>query len=1007
VPGLPLVPSRPISLDYLTWGGAVTLFVVFAVPIVALALRSSAGLARVRWWTILLLRLAVVATLVLILGGARWTQRIKDLEVVVVRDESASTGLVQNLPEKTLDASVAAWLRATTAPDLKPPDDRIGLIRFAGDARIESMPATHFSTSTAAISDPASRNATDVAGALRLATSTFSGDALHRLVLLWDGNLTTGSLDTALAEAAARHVPVDVMPLEYQIDHEVTVERLDAPAMKREGEPFSVRLTLRSTNTEPVRGRVSLRDRGRPLDMDLASPGVQTSRAVTLAPGVSVVTIQIGASDSGVRDLEAAFEPDEPAADTLVQNNSARAFTFIRGRGSVLYVANVPDDGGKLLADALGRQQIGVRTDRLSARDFPRSLAELQSYDAVILANVPRGMGGLDAEQERTLASYVHDLGGGLVMIGGPDSFGAGGWIGSKLEEVLPVDCSIPAKRVLPSGLLVLVLDHSGSMGESVRGSKMTKQEAANQSAVLAMKTLSQRDWVGVVSFDSQAQWAIPVRQNNDPSNAIDAINRIAPGGGTMIPAGLELACEAVEKLGPEKVAVKHVLLLTDGQSQGGGYDQLVARLRKAGASLSTVGVGDDVNPKLLNELAQQGGGRYYPVDNPNQLPQIFIKEARTLRRSLILERPFTPMFSETTSPLVTGLSALPPLRGLVLTSPKPSPNVTVPLVSPEGDPVLAHWQAGLGRVAVFTSDATGLWAPAWTASEIYDKFWAQTLRWVLRPPMNADFDVTVSNPDASGRAKVTLLASQKSGDSIEFLAFAGKIVGPDQETRDLRLSQTGPGRYEGSFDASNDGNYAGLLHYRGPDGRAGTLPVGKSVEASPELRVLSSNNAAIMRVVNRTGGRILRPWDAAAARLFTREGLPPQTTSLPAWDRLMILLIVLLLADVAARRIAWSREDLSRVTAATGAWIRSFTTVPTPDARPTLDSLRQVREQVASERTSAAPPPPHRPGNTAAPLPPQPPPISRPSSQAAPESDAEATCLKAAKLRARKRFDR
>jgi hypothetical protein len=469
-----------------------------------------------------------------------------------------------------------------------------------------------------------------------------------------------------------------------------------------------------------------------------------------------------------------------------------------------------------------------------------------------------------------------------------------------------------------------------------------------------------------------------------------------------MIPAGLELACQAVEKMGSEKVAVKHVLLLTDGQSQGGGYDQLVARLRKAGASLSTVGVGDDVNPKLLSELAQKGGGRYYPVGNPNLLPQIFIKEARTIRRSLILEQPFTPMFREKGSPLVSGLSALSPLRGLVLTSPKPSPNVSVPLVTSDGDPVLAHWQAGLGRVAVFTSDASGLWAPAWTASEIYDKFWAQTLRWVLRPPINGDFDVTVSNPDASGRAKVTLLASQKSGESIDFLAFAGKVVGPDHNTRDLRLSQTGPGRYEGSFDAGDDGNYVGLLHYRGPDGRAGTLPVGKSVEASPELRVLSSDNAAIMRVVNRTGGRILRPWDAAAARLFTREGLTPETTSLPAWDHLMVLLIVLLLVDVAARRLAWSREDVSRATAATGAWIRSFTTVPKPDARSTLESLRQVRDQVGSQRAPAPPASRPRPAST-----PPPPAVSRPADAIPPEPEEEATGLKAAKLRARKRFDR
>ena len=174
-------------------------------------------------------------------------------------------------------------------------------------------------------------------------------------------------------------------------------------------------------------------------------------------------------------------------------------------------------------------------------------------------------------------------------------------------------------------------------------------------------------------------------------------------------------------------------------------------------------------------------------------------------------------------------------------------------------------------------------------------------------------------------------------------------------------------------------------------------LPVGKSVEASPELRVLASDNAAILRVVNRTGGRVLRPWDAAAARLFMRRRSCPANhlasgvgSPHRSHDRPVSLY-------VAARRIAWSRADFSRATAATGAWIRSFTTVPRSDARPTLESLRQVREQGAVQCASA--PASERPVQSAAA---SPPPVARP---AAPDP-SEATGFKAAKLRARRRFD-
>jgi uncharacterized membrane protein len=1016
--------SSPVTFDYFSGGTTLLVFLALATLIVIMGIWSLNGQSPARRWVAIGLRLMVVAVLVLILAGARWNRQVTDLEVVVVRDTSRSADLAQNLPESTVEQSTRTWIQGASSESVKPPGDRIGVVRFARNAQIEAMPARSYFTGASAIANPAARDATDVAAGLRLALATISGDALHRIVLMWDGTMTTGDLDSVTAAAAARHIPIDIMPLEYHIEHEVILERLDAPVMKREGEPFSVRVVLRSTNAIQVKGRLRLSDRGRALDMDLRQTGMQTSRSVTLQPGINVFPVEIEASEPGVRDFSAAFEADDSADDHVLSNNAARGFTFIRGKGRVLYVDNAAGNTGHFLADALQREHIGVLTDHISADGFPRTLAELQSYDAVILSNVPRGMGGLDEEQDQLLATYVHDLGGGLIVIGGPDSFGAGGWIGSKLEQVLPVDCSIPARRVLPAGLLVLVLDHSGSMGETVRGTHVTKQWVADQSAVLAVTALSEQDLVGVVAFDGAADWVVPVRPNTGQSATLDAIKRIGPAGGTYIPAGLELACQAVEKVGPNQAAVKHVLLMTDGQSQGGDYEKLVARLTRAGASLSTVGIGDDVNPQLLTMLAKLGKGRYYPVADPTLLPKIFIKEARTIRRTLIQEEPFTPAIHEQGSPLLTGMRAFPPLRGLVLTSRKNSPNISVPLVSREGDPVLAHWQAGLGKVAAFTSDASSVWASAWTASDIYDKFWAQAVRWVIRPPISTDFDVMTRHAE-NGLTKITVLATDKSGQSKNFLRIAGQVIGPNLIGQGVSLTQTGPGRFEGEFKTSAEGNYVGLLRYSGPGGETGTLPVGTSVESSAELRVLSSDNNAMLRVVNRTGGRMLRPWDVAAVRLFTREGLQPEKVSLPAWDYLVGVLIVLFLFDVAARRLAWGRQDLSRAAMATAAWVRSFTTVRKSDARPTLDAYRQVRQRVA-ERAAVVPTTTSDPGkevktvsdkpaaqgnwNPTAAAPPhspkQTPTPSTPNAAEPPPDDEGLSSLKAAKRRTQRKFE-
>jgi hypothetical protein len=319
----------------------------------------------------------------------------------------------------------------------------------------------------------------------------------------------------------------------------------------------------------------------------------------------------------------------------------------------------------------------------------------------------------------------------------------------------------------------------------------------------------------------------------------------------------------------------------------------------------------------------------------------------------LIQERRFTPGVRSPDSPLLTGFTSFPLLGGLVLTTPKPNPNVRVALVSPDGDPVLAHWQAGLGRAVAFTSDAQAVWAAAWVGSDMFEKFWSQTIRWASRPPANPDFEV-VARSLGNGRAKITVLAADRTGTQKNFLSIAGQMIGPDGKTRDAHLAQTGPGVYAGEVEAGEAGNYVGLLRYRSPDGESGTLSAGLTVEESSELRALSSDNAAMLRVVNRTRGRMLRPWDIDGARLFDREGLSPEELAQPIWDRLVAALIVLLLVDVAARRLAWGRQDLSRAALAASAWMRSFTTVRQADARPTLTALKHVRGEVAKAREEA-----------------------------------------------------
>ena len=529
----------PIKLEWMNWWQATLLFLALATPIVLLAIRSLAGLGPVRRWIALVARLLVLLIFVLILAGARWQRQNKDLEVMVLRDISESTSNVHDFTGTSLQDAVDNYLKSITQDKYKPNRaDKLGVISFKEDALIDAPPEEKLQLDTRAMRDPG--HGTDTAAAIQLALASLHKDAMHRLLLVWDGNATAGDLNNALSAAVAQHVPIDVMPLKYNVTNEVMMERFNAPMWKRENEPFTMDIVLNSTNAMPVTGKLTVRHGSEMLDLDPAAPGPQPVRLVTLKPGLNVEHVFVPAlGTTGVHQFVANFEGENVtiengkagkqtiAGDTLLQNNTASTFTFVRGKGKVLCIDNVPQGQGKILRDALTREGIALDESRTTVDQFPGSIVELQNYDAVILANVPRGPSGLSEDQQKMLATYVHDMGGGLIMIGGEQSFGAGGWGGSKLEEVLPVNMDIPAQRQVPKGALVMAI-HSCEMPQG--------NYWGEQCALEAAKTLSSRDEVGVISYawsgpnGGGSQWDFPLAEKGDGSKLLSAVKAMQLG---------------------------------------------------------------------------------------------------------------------------------------------------------------------------------------------------------------------------------------------------------------------------------------------------------------------------------------------------------------------------------------------------------------------------------------------------------------------------------------------
>ena len=992
---------------------------LLAVPIVWLGVRSLAALEPGRRWTAIGVRLLVLGLLVVILAGPRGQRWHEDVTVVAVVDQSESirrfakppgvgrgTGSAGEGEPVDLDAPVTIddwlqdWVRRASRDHEQ--NDRLGVVTYDGQPAVKALPSGDFDLPAGTVGQPA--GGTDTATAIRLGLALFPPDSGKRLVLVSDGNDTASQdgadLLAAAKEARAAGIPVDVLPIDYRVEREVLVEGVYAPSESREGQSAGVRAVLRATS--PARGLLFLKHDGEVVDLngpgdgkaiivlehewtveqltdDEGSDAAGVAGAAAAdgeggdAPGavgegaaggmyVWMRKIDVPLVLAGTNRFEIIFEPAK-GFDAMAGNNRAEAFTLVHGKGRVLFVDHLGAPSGSILPAALAEH--GIELDVVASSGLPRRLARLQRYDAVILQNVPAEM--VSTKQQSMLAEYVNDLGGGLIVIGGPDSFAAGGWTNSPVDRVLPVSCQLPTQTILPAGALVLVLDRSGSMGSPVSGSPYSQQEIANEAAVLALATLYPQDLVGVVAFDNSAKWVVPLGLNSDPSAIAQRIRSIHPGGGTSIYPGLKEAYDALAPLSPRDAAVKHVILLTDGQSQSAKYYRVVGDMVRSGITLSTVGVGDGVNDGLLGQLAQMSGGNYYKITDPNDLPQIFIKEARTIRKNVIKEQSFVPTVVVSGSSIVTGMGAIPPLEGFVLTGRKDG--AFTPLLGPEEEPIFAHWQVGLGRSAAFTSDATNRWATAWLKWGGYADFWARTVRAIARPSASRDFDLLASIENDVLRVRLDAVSEEAAGSRrggggsfVNFMRVVGTVLGPDGKTHKVTLDQTGPGVYEARLPADEPGNYVVSLFVDEP-GRGGgqggdqrrVIFGGTSRPPGDELRRFTSNRARLEQIAAITGGRVLDPTRVDPDTLFNRRSIAASRSVRPLWRPLMVWLLVAFLIDVAVRRIAW---DVAAMRGWVGDRLRIVGQLMKPrqvEAAATLEALKkrasQVEERLSSGR--------------------------------------------------------
>lgn len=921
----------PIQFDTPVWLWLIPIGWAF---VVWFGRSSLSGLGTTTRRIALVVRLIVILILASAMAEPQWRNESKAVDVTFVIDASRS---IPRHWQKNIDRYVEEARKANTRPQ-----DQMGVITVAAEAYVQSLPSKLNTKVEKQFIGP--DQSTNLADGVRLALGVKNLDeaAAKRIVVVSDGNETAGSILSAAEAAKAMGVPIDVLPVTYRSEGEVVVDQLIAPATARMGETVNLKIVLHSTTR--TAGRLNLLLNGEPMDLDPETEGLGV--LVQLEEGMNPFSVPVTVPRPGPQVWDAVFEPVEGATvDSIVENNVQKAVTFVASEGRVLVVYDQdPGNPGAHLPLLRALEESKINVEVVGADQIPKSLTELNGYDAIILFNQPAYAFSQKTQEE--LKQYVHETGGGLVMLGGPNSFGAGGWIGSPLEDALPVKLDPPQKRQMPRGALAIIT-HSIEMPDGVNFGKKTARAAVD--------ALSRLDLIGLIEFDgSGAVWRHPMSEVGDGVAVKRSIENLAFGDMPDYGPPMQLALNGLANV---QAGIKHCILITDGDAAA-PTPRLIQQFNKERITVSTVGVypHNPADLRKLKAIADATKGRHYEVTTTaglGNIVQIFIKEAQTVKRSLIWEGdPFVPARTGMGAETMRGISAVPPLSGYVVTAEREG-LTQVTLRGKEGDPIAAQWQYGLGRVFAYTSDATTRWNPAWIGWDGFRQFWEQHMRWVMRPSGNANLRVTTEKQGDLTRLIVD--AVDANGERLNFARFHGRLAAPDGSGKDIELKQTGPGRYEGVVETKQAGAYVASLRYAAPqtapDGTVTTIE--GSVQASiskpyaDEFRALNDNAALLQQVAKMTGGRVLSDVPGQDD-LWTREGLTMPVATRPVWMAFALAGIALFLMDVAVRRVRIDLPAMARAVAAGFAASRV-------KAGQQIDALQKAREAARAQMAQRA----------------------------------------------------
>ncbi len=834
--------------------------------------RSLVDLSRTQRVISLITRIIIVILLILSVADVQYLKTDDKLAVMFLADISDSI---------SDDGLTKATDYVNEALKLQDGNQQSGLIAFTDKAEVVRALLKNGDDPDAELeltevkqtwleTDEDAGDTTNIAQAIETAWGTFPANANKRIVLITDGVETQGDAVHTALRGKDFGIQIDTVPIYPSDEPEVMVQKLGMPAQVKQGAPFNVEVLIHSNHEDVAEIR---------LFKNKFEAAKQEAR---LEEGENRVIFTQTAMESGTLTYDALCRSTK---DTRYDNNRALGIISVSGKPKVLLI-DENESQARYLTRAL--EDAKIRVDVRNGLGVPNELADLQNYELVIFSNVPANR--LTQNQMELIRTYVQDLGGGFMMLGSENSFGLGGYYKTPIETILPVQTDTEKKKETPSLAIVLVIDKSGSMGG-------IKIELAKVAARATVELLGKRDKIGVVAFDGSPFWIAKMHDASDKMYLSDQIGSITAGGGTNLYPALEQAYFALTET---TAKLKHVIVLSDGQSQDGDWYGIASSMRNERITISTVGIGSGADMNLLGNLANWGGGRDYFTQDPYSIPQIFAKETVTASKSAIIDEPFIPQRIKPTQVLSgIDLELAPFLLGYVATQPRPTAEVF--LVSDRGDPLLASWQYGLGKSVAFTSDAKARWASDWLDWGGYGKFWTQLVRDTMRKATLSNFQAEIKKE--KGVAHLAIDALDDAGDFLNQLESDVSLISPDLKKKQLAVTQTAPGRYELDFPTQDVGPYFLNVMQKQSGEVVNNQVTGTVVSYPQEYLVHNADDALLTQLAAVSGGK----FNASVEDAFR----PPEeqvALRIHLWRPFLITALFLLLVDIALRRVDFKR---------------------------------------------------------------------------------------------------